>query len=341
MINTSAINDVIKMEPSNLNVSSKISLDDVILPDEYVETAYKLLRRSLAECPRGYDGHYEKIIVPLSGGLDSSTALVAAANAVGPENTLGVFLYHNNMTDGEKEDEAVANRLLSDIGSPGKHIDITKLVNAQWEFLENITNGIFPDDFEKELRYAECLPRARAQAMRQLIDIENGLPLDTTHVTELTLGNFTNGDFSGAVEVFEFLLKSEVYKFAELIGVPDYIRTQPKRISEFSSTHDKMFGADCTYLDPIVFRYLKGQDQEQITKELDHDPEWMSAIFKRIDQTKFRFYDADPISSMTEFWDEKVAPAKWVGGMDDFWSTYIGKTTFGRELQKCREQYMP
>lgn len=334
-IETEEIKKVLRMEKPRLNPRSRVDLNRVRLPEGYSELALNLIRRSYRECSVNYD-RPKVIAVGLSGGLDSSTALTASCEAVGRDNTRAVLLKHKYMTKGEKEDAEAADYIVNYLGVKVDTIDITKLVEAHWNLTETRDYGPFVNNVLK----AEGLARARASAMESYSSLEDALTLDTSNMTELALGNITVGAYMGMVEIFEDLLKSEVYELARQLNVPERIRNQRKRISEFSSDNEHMFGAGFEYLDPLVHRFLKGVSAEQAAKELGHDKEWIQKIYDRMESTRFRYSAAGPISRISEFDEDRNRNANWIGGMRKYWAD-CQKMNLPRKLQELREEYLP
>ena len=334
-IDTEEIKKVLKTEKPRLNLESKVDLDRVRLPEGYKDLALDLIRRSYRECDVNYDKP-KVIAVGLSGGLDSSTALAASCEAVGRDNTIALLLRHKYMTEGEIEDAEAANYIVNHLGVRADSMDITKLIEAHWEITGTKSYGPFVDNVLK----AEGLARARASAMESYSSLEDALTLDTSNMTELALGNITVGAYMGMIEIFEDLLKSEVHELARQLNVPERIRNQRKRISEFSSDNEHMFGAGFEYLDPLVHRFLKGVSAEQAAKELGHDKEWIQKIYGRMESTRFRYSAAGPISRISEFYGDKNGKANWIGGMRKYWVD-CQKMDLPRKLQELREEYLP
>ncbi|MBI2044209.1 NAD(+) synthase [Candidatus Pacearchaeota archaeon] len=334
-IDTNEINEVLRTKKPKINLESKVGLAKVRLPEGYKDLALDLIRRSYDEVSVNY-GKPAVVAVGLSGGLDSSTALAAAVEAVGKDNTRAVLLRHDYMTDGEKEDAGYADFMINYLGVEADTIDISGLVRAHWDLTGKKDHGPFVNNLLK----AEGLARARASALESYSSSEDAITIDTSNMTELVLGNVTTGAYMGMVEIFEDLLKSEVYELARQLGVPARIRDQQKRISEFSSTHEHMFGADFRYLDPLVHRFLKGVTSEQAAKELGHGEEWVKKMYSRMDGTRFRYSAAGPISRMSEFDENEGKDAAWVGGMKTYWKD-AQKLKLARELHKLREEYLP
>jgi len=217
--------------PAHFNEKAKVDLESVFLPDGYKDIALELISRSFHECDTDYIKP-EFMAVALSGGIDSSTALTAAVQAVGRDKTRAVLLRHKYMTETELEDSRYADKMIEFLDVKTDTIDISGLVKAHWDLTDRYDYG----EYIKHLLRAEGIARARASTMQSYVSLEAALTMDTTNMTELAFGNLSVGAYIGMVEIFEDLLKCEVYELARQLRIPKFILDQPKRISETDSS---------------------------------------------------------------------------------------------------------
>jgi len=334
-IDTDLINNEIRLFTPDVLLcdDSAIDLDKVLLPNSYVSNLLECIRRSFKECPVNYDTP-EKVAVPLSGGIDSSTAVYCSIAALGKENTVPVIMKHDYMTKGEVEDRKYAQLVLDDTKIKPVEIDITRILESLFALSEDIE-----DINIKNIVKAECLPRARAAAMNTYCSRYNWITIDTANLTEICLANMTKGDYCGNIDIFNDLLKSEVVQLAREVGVPDKLRYQKKRISEFHSTFDQMFGANYPHLDVVIHHYLNGNTPEETSKKLNHPQDWVQGIYKRINQG--RFIDSRPISYVADFAVANDEPAEWIEDGKTRWQNQMKSYSQLRELNECRQEYMP
>jgi len=335
-INTSIINNEvrIRIESGTLNPKAKLDLDNVILPPNYVPKALETISQSLTLCPVNYEPA-QKVAIALSGGMDSSTCLYASCKAVGNQKTIAVIVRHEYMTQGELEDKKHAQIALDDLGVDCHEVNITKILNILWSELEYEKDPVL-----KEILKAEALPRARALAMNNAVSRYNWITIDTANFTEICFANMTKGDYCGNVDIINDLLKCEVRTLGKIIGVHPELLNQEKRISEFSSTFNKMFGADYNFLDPLVHLYLCGNSANKTAEKLGHNLSWVQAIYNRFKQSKF--IDSRPISYIADIIKHGSSHAEdWVETKVRGWQENVSKYSLVRDLQKCRIEYMP
>ncbi len=162
------------------------------------------------------DAGFSKGIIGLSGGIDSSLVAYIAVEALGKENVIGVLMPYKTSRDDSFDD----GKLIADnLGIKYYVREITPMVNAYF------------DTYEPEadiLRKGNMKARMRMCTIYDLAAKEHALVLGTGNKTELLLGYVTQfGDGACALEPLGCLYKTEVWKLAEMMGVPENIITKP------------------------------------------------------------------------------------------------------------------
>ncbi len=158
------------------------------------------------------DAGFTKGIIGLSGGVDSSLVAYLAVDALGKENVIGVLMPYKNSRDDSFDDGKLVAETLGI-----KYIirEITPMVDAYFETYEPNAD---------KLRKGNMKARARMCTIYDLAAKEHALVLGTGNKTELFLGYVTQfGDGACALEPLGCLYKSEVWKLAEMMGVPENI----------------------------------------------------------------------------------------------------------------------
>lgn len=150
---------------------------------------------------------FEKALVALSGGIDSSLVVVIAASALGKENVTAVSMPSRYSSEGSWSDaEALAENLGITMATiPIEPIFASYLEQLKAQFQER------PHDITEENLQA----RIRGNMMMALSNKFGSLVLATGNKTELALGYATlYGDMSGGLEVIGDVSKLEVYALA-------------------------------------------------------------------------------------------------------------------------------
>jgi NAD+ synthase len=154
---------------------------------------------------------FQRVVIGLSGGVDSSLAATLAARALGPSNVKGLLMpYRLSDPRSQRDAEAVVRQL----GIEHELIDISPQIDAYFA------------------RYPDAEPARRGNKMARermtiLYDHSWGwqaLVLGTSNKTELLLGYGTiYGDMASAVNPIGDLYKTQVWQLADALGVPTAI----------------------------------------------------------------------------------------------------------------------
>jgi NAD+ synthase (glutamine-hydrolysing) len=161
----------------------------------------------------------KKLILGLSGGIDSSLAACLATEALGKENVVGVTLT-SKITSQDSIDDAT--ELAKNLG-----------IQLRRHFISDLV-----DDTIKELKLSpskltleNLQVRARALLLMTLSNEEGSLLISTANKAEIAMGYGTlYGDLSGALMPLGDLFKCEVYGLAFYLNHLDRIQSKTERI---------------------------------------------------------------------------------------------------------------
>jgi NAD+ synthase len=173
------------------------------------ETVRILTRFIRSEVERS--GH-SRVVVGLSGGLDSAVSAYLAADALGPGAVLGVMMPFRTSNPESLRD---AETVLGALGMVGEKIDISPMVDAFSGALGRISRQ----------RLGNIMARARMILLYDRSMQHGSLVLGTSNKTELLLGYGTlHGDLASAINPLGDLYKTQVRVLATHLKVPLPIR---------------------------------------------------------------------------------------------------------------------
>jgi len=163
---------------------------------------------------------FQKALLGLSGGLDSSVTAVLLADALGPDNVLGVLM-PSGLTSSDSDQDA--RSLAHNLGITHIQLPITEPVNSVLTLLTPAVNQLKESHWATPNPYSFAQDNVqamnRALILRLLGNEFNALPIATSDKSELYLGYATvNGDMSGALAPLGDVPKTKVRQLAYWIN---------------------------------------------------------------------------------------------------------------------------
>nr|MDA3814601.1 NAD+ synthase [Candidatus Cloacimonadota bacterium] len=224
----------------------------VINPNEQVELIVKFIQAQLSSAG------FSKLIVGLSGGIDSCVTAALCAKAAGKENVFGVMMpYRKSHPDSLNDAVEVAETL----GIKHEVIDISPIVDSY-------LNKYAPE--ADLLRKGNRMARERMCVLYDLSAKYKALVAGTGNLSELMIGYCTQyGDSACAFEPIGHLYKSEIYKMAKILGLPQSVITKKPTADLWAGqTDEDEMGITYAELDEILYNMLemKKDEKELISK---------------------------------------------------------------------------
>lgn len=220
---------------------------------------------------------FEKVVIGLSGGVDSSLVAWLAAEALGPANVLGVRMpYRTSSPESLEHAQLVIDRL----GIEGLLVDISAAVDG--------LAGAIGDPPDPR-RLGNIMARTRMITLFDLSAARQGLPLGTGNKTERLFGYFTwHADDSPPVNPIGDLFKTQVWALARHVGVPEVIVAKPASADLIKGQTDEGdFGISYPRADAILHWILLGYRNPEIA-ELGYTEDEIVLVRRRLDATHWK-----------------------------------------------------
>jgi NAD+ synthase (glutamine-hydrolysing) len=200
---------------------------------------------------------FKKVIIGLSGGIDSALVALIACDALNPQNVLSVTMPSQFSSKGTLSD---ARQLSDNLQTRLLEIPIEKLRKAYLALLKPHFNTHKPNETEENLQ-----ARIRGNILMALSNKFNYLVLTTGNKSELATGYCTlYGDMAGGFAVIKDVPKTWVYKLCqyrnEMAGyplIPRSILDRPPTAELKPRQKDTDSLPDYAVLDPILEGYVE------------------------------------------------------------------------------------
>jgi NAD+ synthase len=185
---------------------------------------------------------FERVVVGLSGGIDSSVVTALCARALGAENVLAVTMPYKTSSEATRRD---SQTIIDQLGVRTLDVPITDQVDAYFTQ--------FPD--ASKLRLANKCARERMTVLYDQSAAFQALVAGTSNKSELLLGYGTQfGDMASAINPVGDLYKTQLYDLAAHLGVPDCIlHKEPTGDLWIGQTDEDELGFSYAEVDRLLF----------------------------------------------------------------------------------------
>ena len=237
---------------------------------------------------------FEKVVIGLSGGVDSSLVAAIAADALGPENVIGVSMPSRYSSPGSKSD---AEALAGNLGIEFKVIPIETAFRAYLETLAESFKDIKPDATEENIQ-----ARIRGNLLFALSNKFGWLVLACSNKSETATGYTTiYGDMSGGLIPLKDVPKTTVYKLAQYKNrqagkkvIPAAVLTKPPSAELRPNQKDIDTLPPYDVLDPILKAYVEDDVMIDQIVAMGFDRETVLRVAKLVDRNEYKRRQAAP-----------------------------------------------
>jgi NAD+ synthase len=161
---------------------------------------------------------FQRVVLGLSGGVDSATVAYLCARAIGPESVLGVLMPYRSSAPSSEADARV---VVDALGCRSERVDITPMVDPMLALMDG------PEDTLR-VRAGNVMARQRMIVLYDRSTVFDALVAGTANKTEALLGYGTlHGDMAAAFAPIGDLYKSQLRDVAAHLGVPERILDKP------------------------------------------------------------------------------------------------------------------
>jgi NAD+ synthase (glutamine-hydrolysing) len=237
---------------------------------------------------------FSRVIIGLSGGIDSALTAALAVEALGAENVTGVAMPSQYNSPESLEDAAAMARAL---GIQLLEIAIDGPFRAYLETLAPVFAGRARDVTEENLQ-----PRIRGAILMALSNKFGSLVFSTGNKSELAVGYCTlYGDMCGGLAVLADIPKTMVYELSRMANtrlrnaIPERVFTKAPSAELAPNQKDSDCLPEYNVLDPILKSYIEEfQPPERIAHDLNLPLALVRDICYRVDRNEYKRQQAAP-----------------------------------------------
>jgi NAD+ synthase (glutamine-hydrolysing) len=236
---------------------------------------------------------FSRVIVGLSGGIDSALTAVIAADAVGPDNVIGVGMPGPYSSPGSIDD---ARTLAGNLGIRFEILSISEVFQSYQQALHPVFTGLPEDVTEENLQ-----PRARGTLLMAMANKFGAIVLSTGNKSELAVGYCTlYGDMVGGLAIISDVPKTMVYRISHYVNsqravIPKASLEKPPSAELRPDQKDTDMLPPYEVLDPVLEDYIEDMHTaEQIARDRHVDLGLVKRIIDMVDRNEYKRQQAAP-----------------------------------------------
>ncbi len=237
---------------------------------------------------------FKKVIIGLSGGIDSALTAAVAVDALGPDAVMGVAMPSRYSSQGSIDD---AKLLAKNMGIEFHLIAIESAFGAFLESLGPLFEGFQPDVTEENIQ-----ARVRGNLLMALSNKFGRMVLTTGNKSEVSVGYATlYGDMAGGFSVLKDLPKTLVYELAryrneksgfDIIPESTITKAPSAELRPDQTDQDSLPPYDV--LDAILQKYVEEQHSLREIVDSGFDEETVMKVIGMVDRNEYKRRQAAP-----------------------------------------------
>ena len=282
----------LKIREKTLSIETATSYKELSKNEE----VYRALELGLLDYVK--KNNFKKVLIGLSGGIDSALTATIAADALGSENVIGVAMPSKfNSPDSLRD----AKNLATNLGIEMKIIEIENLTESFRDILKN--------QFEDKLNSVtdeNIQSRIRGNLLMALSNQTGAMVVSTGNKSEMAVGYSTlYGDLAGGFALLKDVYKTEVYKLSNYRNsvskvIPENIITKEPSAELRPNQLDKDSLPEYELLDKILYLYIEEDSSSERIISSGINEDIVFEVLEKVDRNEYKRKQVAPGVKLTE-----------------------------------------
>ena len=277
---------------ADIDTDGKVKAQSAQLKIDYIEEIYQALVLGTKDYVR--KNGFKKVLIGLSGGIDSALTAVIAVDALGKENVIGVTMPTRfNAAETINDAQIVAKNL----GIEFHNIPIEQILKSF-----NTELGKISGWNEKGLAYENLQARIRGTILMSMSNQFGHLVLTTGNKSETAVGYSTlYGDTAGGFAVIKDVPKTVVYQLCEYLNKLHGKEVIPQSVITRIPTAELRFGQkdsdslpEYEILDSILKAYIEEEKSLPEIVKQGFDAETVLKVIGMVDRNEYKRRQCPP-----------------------------------------------
>jgi NAD+ synthase (glutamine-hydrolysing) len=237
---------------------------------------------------------FRKVLIALSGGIDSTLVAAVAVDALGPENVVGVSMPSRFSSEGSVSDaKELADNLGIELWSLPIEQSFTAYLDTLSPYFEGTDWGVAEENVQS---------RIRGNLIMALSNKFNWLVLTTGNKSEMATGYATiYGDMAGGFAVIKDVPKTLVYELcvyrnsvAPASVIPQSVIEKPPSAELRPDQKDEDSLPPYSVLDPILEAYVEDDKSTDEIVGMGYDKETVKRVIGLVDRSEYKRRQSPP-----------------------------------------------
>jgi NAD+ synthase len=220
---------------------------------------------------------FERVVLGLSGGVDSALSAALAQRALGPENVIPIIMPYRTSSP---QSEADARIVADSLGLKPEVVDISPEVDSYFDRYPQADRG----------RRGNKMARERMAILYDMSSAHDALVVGTSNKTELLLGYGTiHGDMAHALNPLGDLYKTQVWALARHMQLPsDVIEKAPSADLWEGQSDEQELGFQYAVVDVLLYNLVDARRTRAELRAMGFRDDFLDDIGRRVRDSQYK-----------------------------------------------------